>query len=124
MVLFFNECLFINYLFFKIRKFATFDRNFHLLSQFHRNKHLKNTATFWKSSSEIRNFRPQLSQNIFFQKAKKINCSDKSCTLWGELLLKDMFRCLVQCTVKIIVQLYIELNIGTCLFMTIIPKLC
>src|SRR4029434_914663 len=41
-------------------------RNFHLLPQFHCNKHLKNaatfTATFWKSSCEIRNFRPQLSQ--------------------------------------------------------------
>src|SRR4029434_8043730 len=43
-----------------------FYRNFHLVPQFHRNKHLKNTATFiatfWKSSREIRNFRPQLSQ--------------------------------------------------------------
>src|SRR4029434_2056557 len=43
-----------------------FYRNFHLLPQFHRNKHLKNTATFiatfWKGSREIRNFRPQLSQ--------------------------------------------------------------
>src|SRR4029434_8842158 len=47
-------------------KFATFYRNFHLLLQFHRNKHLKNTATFtttfWKSPREISNFRPQLSQ--------------------------------------------------------------
>src|SRR4029434_3766672 len=41
-------------------------RNFHLLPQFHRNKHLKNiatfTATFWKSRREISHFRPQLSQ--------------------------------------------------------------
>src|SRR4029434_3153528 len=43
-----------------------FYRNFHLLPQFHRNKHLKNTATFtatcWKSPREISNFRLQLSQ--------------------------------------------------------------
>src|SRR4029434_5356589 len=41
----------------KIRN--VFYRNFHLLPQFHRNKHLKNTATFiatfWKSSRKIRN---------------------------------------------------------------------
>src|SRR4029434_998017 len=48
------------------REICNFYCNFHLLPQFHRNKHLKNTATFtatlWKSSREIRNFRPQLSQ--------------------------------------------------------------
>src|SRR4029434_7329200 len=48
------------------REIRNLYRNFHLLPQFHRNKHLRNTATFiatfWKSSREIRNFRPQLSQ--------------------------------------------------------------
>ena len=48
------------------REIRNFYRNFHLLPQFHRNKHLKNTATFtatcWKSPREISNFRPQLSQ--------------------------------------------------------------
>src|SRR4029434_6610308 len=45
-----------------------FYRNFHLLPQFHCNKHLKNTATFiatfLKSSGELRNFRPQLSKKM------------------------------------------------------------
>src|SRR4029434_11155717 len=48
------------------REMRNFYRNFHLLPQFHRNKHLKNTATFtatcWKSPCEISNFSPQLSQ--------------------------------------------------------------
>src|SRR4029434_91121 len=48
------------------REIRNFYCNFHLLPQFHRNKHLKNTATFtatcWKSPREISNFRPQLSQ--------------------------------------------------------------
>src|SRR4029434_3634277 len=48
------------------REIRNFYRNFHLLPQFNRNKHLKNTATFtatcWKSPREISNFRPQLSQ--------------------------------------------------------------
>src|SRR4029434_6849022 len=48
------------------REIRNFYRNFHLLPQCHRNKHLKNTATFtatcWKSPREISNFRPQLSQ--------------------------------------------------------------
>src|SRR4029434_10992688 len=48
------------------REICNFYRNFHLLPQFNRNKHLKNTATFtatcWKSPREISNFRPQLSQ--------------------------------------------------------------
>src|SRR4029434_3973025 len=47
------------------REIRNFYCNFHLLPHFHRNKHLKNTATFtatfWKSSREIRNFRMQLS---------------------------------------------------------------
>src|SRR4029434_6804986 len=54
------------------REIRNFYRNFHLLPQFHRNKHLKNTATFiaffWKSSREIRHFSPQLSK----KKARKI----------------------------------------------------
>src|SRR4029434_3084680 len=64
MVLFLmNECLFIKSVIFQqITQLRTFYRNFHFLRQFHRNKHLKHTATFWKSSREIRNFRPQLSQ--------------------------------------------------------------
>src|SRR4029434_3639967 len=44
------------------REIRNFYSNFHLLPQFHRNKHLKNTATCWKSPREISNFRPQLSQ--------------------------------------------------------------
>src|SRR4029434_1874381 len=48
------------------REIRNFYCNFHWLPQFHRNKHLKNTATFtatcWKSPREISNFRPQLSQ--------------------------------------------------------------
>src|SRR4029434_4998222 len=48
------------------RDIRNFYRNFHLLPQFHRNKHLKNAATFtatcWKIPREISNFRPQLSQ--------------------------------------------------------------
>src|SRR4029434_5109512 len=55
-----------------------FYRNFHLLPQFHRTKHLKNTQTFtatcWKSPREISNFRPQLSQK---RPAKS----------WGDFLL-------------------------------------
>src|SRR4029434_10968550 len=48
------------------REIRNFYCNFHLLPQFHRNKHLKISATFtatcWKSPREISNFRPQLSQ--------------------------------------------------------------
>src|SRR4029434_8460959 len=48
------------------REIRNLYRNFHFIAQFHRNKHLKNTATFtatfWKSPREISHFRPQLSQ--------------------------------------------------------------
>ena len=67
-----NVCLLITYfstnnsIIITKREIRNFYRNFHLLPQFHRNKHLKNTATFtatcWKSPREISNFRPQLSQ--------------------------------------------------------------
>src|SRR4029434_6140269 len=65
-------------------QFATFYRNFHLFSAISSQKHLKIKtfiATFLESSCEIRNFRPQIlvSQNIFFQKPKKVHCRDKSC---------------------------------------------
>src|SRR4029434_2808730 len=67
-----NVCSLITYsstnnsIIIKKSEIRNFYRNFHLLPQFHRNKHLKNTATFtatcWKSPREISNFRPQLSQ--------------------------------------------------------------
>src|SRR4029434_4736283 len=61
------------------REIRNFYRNFHLLPQFHRNKHLKNTETFhatcWKSPREISNFRPQLSQK-------------RPAKFWGDWLCK------------------------------------
>src|SRR4029434_7133422 len=50
-------------------------RNFQLLPQLHRNKHLKNTATFWKSYRQIRTFRPQLSQK-------------RTAKSWGDCIVK------------------------------------
>src|SRR4029434_4325966 len=82
MGLFLNECLFINNLFFNKQLNCNYKernshlyRNFHLLPQLDRNKHLKNTATFWKSSREIRNFRPQLSQK-------------RTAKSWGDCIVK------------------------------------
>src|SRR4029434_441704 len=57
------------------REIRKFYRNFHLLPQFHRNKHLKNTATFWKSYRGIRNCRPQLSQK-------------RTAKYWGDCIVK------------------------------------
>src|SRR4029434_10864056 len=68
------------------REIRNFYSNFHLLPQFHRNKHLKNTATFtatcWKSPREISHFRPQLSQK---RPAKS----------WGDCQLNQCVGCSV-----------------------------